>query len=154
MTSQNLAPFRWAGDRAIGLSRHRCRGFHPQYTEKGLFDSGPVKEADLHERPKTAFQLAPHQVPAPPVKNPNWTTALRWVVMVADQDSNEFRWACRLIHVANDGRPFSKKQGQTAQAILAETTVLYRMGALACQQDSEPVSDTNVVPFAPHGRAS
>lgn len=88
------------------------------------------------------FQLSPEQVPEPPFGTKDWLEALRWVVMVADRDSSQFTWACRLIHVACDGISFSENQERVASDIIHQVVAAWTDNALDCQIVDHP-------PFTP-----
>jgi len=81
------------------------------------------------------FKLKPDQVPPPPQGDTlYWRSALRWIVMVADESSNEFKWACRLIRPANE-QGLTLKQHEVGVEIFQKTYEAWKNGALDCQME-------------------
>jgi len=96
-----------------------------------------------------------------------WIDVLRWIIVVADLDSSEMTWACRLIGSAHGGG-LKGKQIEVADEIYRKVRELWDDGLLSCQiahkavlQDevdiaawhdqkkaaSTPISDPNILPF-------
>lgn len=84
--------------------------------------------------------LKSHQVPHPPELDADvdWCAVLRWVIVVADDDSSDLVWACRFIAYAynNDGQ-LTAKQQRIAMHIFLRTLDLYQREHLDCQMNRE-----------------
>lgn len=98
---------------------------------------------------RVVLSLLPNQVPEPPSKGDSWISALRWMIMVADPWSSEFKWACRLIQTANDRGGLVGGQITTAQESFERVYYAWLDQTLDCQQFPEPNAaqeiDDNVI---------
>ena len=79
-------------------------------------------------------KLTPEQVPEPPNNFDEilYVDILRWIIIVADRESSEMKWACRMIGRAYD-KGLTDRQAEIARDIYNKVFELWRDDLLECQ---------------------